>query len=489
MGITSDALDRCADYIYDNANFQDMLQKTFKNVDEEFVKFVTKFIIDSIVIESLSDRKYSKLSGEYGTIGKLKSEIREERKNKEEKDEYEIQKNLSQCYEIKQKMEESFSVGMSKFLQAFEVEFCNEKYLLQKIRQFFKNYKFKKSNLINDYTIFFFTFSLFDAFCCGARDEETKEKFAEDLSALCFETLHNPYNKKIVSVSSKSILHFMEQIPLEDYIDSYIEIFVKFVQAIYKSETLPNYLKYDFFKRFDLHIILINDSLESSKNAKLKDSNLATETLDNLKVNKFVSNTIQKLKVEEDTEEIQALLKEVQKNILWVTKNGPNMDDIPEKQIDKHCSKIYDELMKLAALTKKTHSNIFQDVLQKYTNLTFDYCGATVNVIGFICFMLNREALRAASKLFPTHISRNVFLNLFITKCTLKKKEFIDSYCAIIDDIRENVLKIIKHHSERELENLTNNFDLDKFDFPILSVSSDETSMRYAKQDLFSVLS
>ncbi len=489
MGITSDALKRCAEYIYNNTNLQDNLLDTFKDADEEFITKVTEFIINSIVIESLSDRKYSKLSGEYGNIGKLKSEITEERKNKDKKDEYEIEKKRSQYYEERQKMEESFSVGMSKILQAFEGEFCNEKYLLKKLRRFFKNYKFKKSNLINDYIMFFFTFSLFDFFCYDVDDEELREKFAENLSEACFNALHNPHNKKIVFVSAQSILRFMKQFPLENYIDSYIEIFVKFVQAIYKSETLPNYLKYDFFKRFDLHLILINTSLEATKNAKLKDSDSLTETLDNLKVNKFVSNTIQKLKTKENTEEIQALLKEVQKNYRWLLKNSPNLDDIPKKKITKRCSKIYDELTRLSELTGNTYSDIFQDVFQKYTQLEFDYRGETIKVIDLLGRGLSDEGLSAAGKLLPTHISRNVFLDLYTVKCTLKKKEFIDSYCTIMDDIRENVYKEVELQSEKELENLTNNFELDIFDFPILSVSSDETCMRYAKQIVLSLLS
>ena len=99
---------------------------------------------------------------------------------------------------------------------------------------------------------------IFDLFCRETSDETAIFEMAETLAIACFGELHNPYNKKAVTVSCESLLRYVKQFPLNDYRETYTLCFIKYIQALNNSTTLPDYIRYDIFCRFSRHIVMIN---------------------------------------------------------------------------------------------------------------------------------------------------------------------------------------------------------------------------------------
>lgn len=474
MRISIEALDKCMSYIADESKLQDLLLLVSDGqMDEDTGTKIASFILESVIVENLSTYQYNKLQSQYGMIGYLKGDTI----------------NGQERQSIKSNIEEKFSVGISDFLKTFNNEFDNEAYLLVKLRKVFKNYKFKKINIVNDYTILFFTFMIFDLFCRETSDETAIFEMADTLAKACFEELHNPYNKKAVTVSCESLLRYVKQFPLNDYRETYTLCFIKYIQALNNSTTLPDYIRYDIFCRFSRHIVMINTWLYASIYGNKSKPNFENEFADRLKVNKYISNKLQKFKGNISLDLYTNTLKELQKNISWLVKNAPDIDAVSKKNVYKCCSDIYRSLITLSELSDEGFNDEFSDIINQYQKLSFNINGENVSVFSLLCQVLDSEAVKGLQSIISKFNKDNPYIKLLLSnliagasndEVSFKIREM---YSDTMNDIYNFVSNNVTVESAEDYNRIIQYVDLDEFQFPILTTDENnphyQTALRY----------
>ena len=100
-----------------------------------------------------------------------------------------------------------------------------------------------------------------------------------------------------------------------------------------------------------------------------------TELIDRKKVSKFISNNIQRIKNGNDTEKLQEVIKALQKNMQWLSKNAHELDNYAEKQIYGRCSDIYSNMIEFYEMTRENTEDLYDDVMQRYICMSCDISG------------------------------------------------------------------------------------------------------------------
>lgn len=473
MRISIEALEKCMSYIADETKIEELLLLTDNCMDEEMGTKIASFILESIIVEKLSLEEYKRLQSQYGMIGYLKGDSF----------------NAQERCDIKRGIEEKFSTGISVFSDVFKDEFNNEEYLLKQLRKQFKNYKFKRINIVNDYSILFFTFKLFDLFCEEISDETSIDEMANKLAIACFEELHNPYNKKAVTVSCESLLRYVKQFQLNDYRETYTLCFIKYIQALNNSDTLPDYIRYDIFCRFSRHIVMINTWLYASIYGDKIKLNFENEFADRLKANKYISNKLQKFKGNISLNPYTNILKELQKNISWLVKNAPEIDVVSKKKVYKCCSDIYHSLITLSELSNEGFNDEFSDIINQYQKLSVKVNVENVSVFSLLCQVLNSEAVQGLQSIIPKFNRDNPYIELLFLNLMfgISNDEiyirFRELYADVINDIYNFVSNNVTVESAEDYNRIIQYVDLDEFQFPILTTDENnpqyQTALRY----------
>lgn len=378
MSKLSDMLEECHSRVIDETKIKSLLADAFNTTDEEFSTSAISFIIDSIIVGQVSAYERKSLFSAYGSIG---NKMITSNKNEESK---------YQCQEIKREfLEHNLSKGMATFLETFNGCFVNKDALLPRIRKLFKNYKFKKVNIVNDYAILFFTFKLYDMRCNTTDDKRIQNEFADYLATECFDKLHNPHNKKAVTVTCESLLQYVKLFVENACIDAYVRIMISFVQAIHQSDSLLPYIKYDFFQRFIRHIDVINRFIHNAQQVEqnecsCSDDNIRADDYYSIsEVSKFNYNSIQKAKRQEVSESTVSILKEFQKNLQWLAKNTSKWFSTSRSEFYKHSTAIYDSIMSLLKQPDEI-KDISSDVLQRYRSLQLEVGDKNLSAESFL---------------------------------------------------------------------------------------------------------
>lgn len=477
-------LDECMLSIVNDTDIEDLLIATFENKDEEFLTNAISFIIESLILERTCVYEKKVLLAEYGRIGQM---LNSKAKSKE---------TTCERQEIKDSfLEESSSKGLQNFLDAFDDEFEYKDAILSKIRKLFKNYKFKKINIINDYTMLFFTFALYDE-TCNIYDESRVDELndiADMLAQNCFNELHNPYNKKAVTVSSESLLRFVKKSVDGDYLEWYIKIMIKFVKAVKNSDMLPDYIIYEIFARFYRHIEVINNCMvgasQSQRGGKYFFKGIKVISK---KVYKYIYNTIQRLKRNGCPEEIEILIKELQKNISWFEKSMSKVDQKSEETRYKKSIVVVEAIFELMdLLDENTEDSLLNDILQQYSSLSVEFKGKTYGVLEFIIakyfesiLYYNRNLSKKEGK------EKNPFIVLLFSAQKQNLDEIMGIYewrkrCDIVmSDVREIVESKLPIISSEEYRRLIKYVDFDKFDIPILNSNIEDHCYKSAMKNI-----
>ena len=485
MATLHELVEECHSRILNETGIKSLLSDAFKTMDEEFLNNAVSLIINSVILERVSSDEKKILFSAYGSIGNKKIKA-----NKNEESNY-------QCQEIKRELlEETLSKGLRTFLETFKDCFINKDILLPKIRKLFKNYKFKKINIVNDYTMLFFSFKLLDMKCDTTDDKSVQNEFAEQLADECFSKLHNPRNKKAVTVSCESLMRYVKQFVYDGYTtDAYVRIMISFVQAIHKSDILPPYIKYDFFKRFIRHIDVINRFIYEAQNSE-QDEDVHSEIDSNTdewysisEVSKFNYNSIQKAKKYENSESAVNALKEFQKNQQWISKNTSKMDSVSRKEFYRHNSAIANSMMSLLKQTDEIEDISF-DVLQRYKSLQLAIGDEYVSAESLNQRLFLDEGLEALAPVAKKSLVKDnpYILLLFATEdmrwidifeetadsLTIKLQEYQTRYRKEMIQIHEIVIQTVPPLSAKDCNEIGNTVGLDDFNIPILSASADE---------------
>ncbi len=467
MSTIKNMLDDCMRRVVEETEIEEFLIMAFNNTDEVFLTDAVVFIINSLILERVSEYERSELLSKYGEIGYMasKGEIIEERKK------------------IKRKfLEENLTTGIANFFDAFTLEFNPEKHFLPRIRKRFKNYKFKKINIVNDYAILFFAFKLIDEIHATETNPDDLAMFSDYLADMCFEELHNPYNKKAKTVDCESLLRFFKRFFESDYAKAYVRMMVLFVQGIEDSVSLPAHIKYDFYERFCKHIEVINLGAFLAQKAKKIETVFDGTQTDTKKISKFIYNMIQKVKKSDGSEDIEIALKELQKNMLWLQRNAAQIDKISKKGLYKRCSLIYDSIMRLKDLSNGQFEFVCPEIMQQYQSLSFELEGENLGVLDFLLFILMEEGVAGLKFLLKKKgYEKNPLLVLLFSVAEIKNiKEFQSEYLKIIGEVRKIVNSTVPVLSQAEYSRVTTGINFNWIDIPIFNNDADDRCFEIA---------
>lgn len=503
MPITRERIDECADCVISNPDIAETL-KVIKGEDtdkDELHKFVSK-IIESIILEKLVERKENKEKSDQG-----KNYVA-----KKEKVDYEFDAS-----KIKWK---SFKIGIEEFFYRIDYKFNEKEALLNSMLKQCKNYKFYETNIINDYSILFFSFKMFDVYCqlvfnCNDSENPNKKNTKQEIADLFSEITHNQLKKKYkrkhviketienktgcrttykttyktrpVHVSENVLVPFCKKFPFDEHRYVYTLVFISFIQTLANSTKLDDWIRYNFFCRFYRHIILFNAIVKEQK-PKNKKTTIVYHNF--AKTIKSISNKLQYLKKKNEDNKVAEIekIRELFKNI---PKNQSELERISKKKFRECCHKVFDYLND----PDNYENNAFSEIIPMYMFLPFETDEGCISYAELIFGELGKELPNSLRFLKNEFDKNNIYVNLLIPspKCQLNKKELkteVNSgtflrtafnqsqhYKAICDkmisDINKYVEKLFCPDSidefEKQYKKAVGNVKFNPMDVPILS--------------------
>ena len=488
MAINREALNDCMHYI-SNTQIEELFTLMFgKDVDEEFANKIANMILESILVKRLAEVHYKKIEAKYGLIGNLKRKKDITDKTKK----------------IRSSIEKTFSKGIEEFLHVFEDKFEEHELLLKKMRKPFKNYKFKDINIVNDYSILFFAFKLFDYYVEDFEGDMLNEE-AEKLVKLAYESLKKPYHKKQMTVTSDSLIAFVKKTPYEDYKHVYVDVLIKFIQALYVSLVLPDWIRYLFFERFEKHLIFINIFLDNSINnteskTKIKDSFEKRE-----KIQKSVSNKKQELKKLEESDEVINDISELQRYTRKFPKNSEDLRKMSKKSISTYCRNVFHLLDKLDRKSSGELGSKIKSILSTYGKMPLDIDGKDVSAFRYILSKVCLDSVNKCIKTIPNMLDGNTYLSLIfslqlfddelfkqgsdpvvINENMRKVDEISDFRDAIIKDIQNYVYNkipmYVDDNNAKAYEDIVQYVDFNSISMPILCIKDNSEYFYYINE-------
>lgn len=462
--INKSTMEDLLEYALENTEIEKLIQLYFgKKKSSEFVSYTAQMITESVVVEKLSKARYIKLCADYGLTGYFKSVDDYESRNEE-----------------RNKIEHSFAEGMKKFLLIFGDAFNNGEILHKALNKVFKNYRFKDINMVNDYSVLYFTFKLFENFCYDEENPDERKRKATELSNKAYDELKNPYHKKSVTVSHDSMLRYLSKFELEDSKYAYISILIDFVQDLYFAEDLDDVLRFDIYSRFDDHIVRVNLEL----NNLINDSNYIfdvseedkTEKYDEKKISKSVHNKIQYVKDKFDNEVIEDL-RELNHIITLIPKNIDDLRKKPRKTYHMYCNQIFELMQKLRSRNSDELNIVVDKIVEQYENIHFGD-NLSISIWDVVVLGLYEQGNKELKKLLKTKCEFiNVFIALMLSMGTLKSKQEADAAKMLVQAITDKVGEYIDNNitiSESSIKRYTETVDfveLVNLEIPMLYIN------------------
>jgi hypothetical protein len=406
-----------------------------KDRDEEFIVLMESVVIDCFLVERLSRLHRNKLYKDYATLKVLKKK----------------QQDYAEISEIQKGLEMSLSQGIKHFMAVFEDEFENAEQLLKPIRKLFKNYKFKKKNIVNDYSVLYFAFKTFDIYCNEMSDDILLSEKAFEIAEAAHRQLHNPYDKRRIVVSYKTLLEFISEFDYCNYEYACCWLFIGFIQAIYESDELPVYLKYDFFMRFGKQFHMVNACLYRTMNGGDTASQpiivKEKELLEQKKINKKISNKIQNLKKSVDIKFVESI-KILQSDILKFSKRVEKNGIINSKSIYKCSVQVFDDIMALKGF-EHDYADEIDDIMETYKHMYVLVGDETFSIYKLLfCFCYEGGNQYIRKYVDEVDFSDNILIyQLFFAFCSKRDEELKQT-----EQLYEDVMGKCKDYFEETLQ-------------------------------------
>ena len=445
-------------YALENTEIEELIRRCFgRRKNKEFVKRVAKSIVESVVVEELSKAKNKDLKKIYGKTGALKKKVKEKKKkiddiNEDSKIEY------NEClyeYEMQQKkqnkVEHTFAQGIKKFLSIFRDAFENEAILHKELNKVFKNYKFKDKNIVNNYTVFYFTFKLFESFCYAVEDMTERKQVAIELAEKAHEELKAIGNKGNVKVSQKSIVKYLSKFPLEDPCYAYTSILIDFVKDSYFSSELDDIVRYDIYSAFGAQIIRINTMLETMLNEIDNEEDAYEEEYDIDKIYKSVYNKMQYMKKKLEPEIIEKF-KLLNHSMRKIPKSIAEYNEISVKTYSKYGYAVFENIIDILDSENDEAKKLLNKVLKEYSKIRFED-NADLNVLTVAFMGCSAQIYEKVKKMSGTSFEtmqkgENVYVSLMLSS---RKRSSTERELEI-DEILESVVKLLRTYINNNIE-------------------------------------
>jgi len=269
----------------------------------------------------------------------------------------------------------TFANGIKDFLKVFDGNFKSQEMLLKQLRVCCKNYKFIPKNKTNDYSIFFFTFKIFDFYCENCDNKETISDVASQLAKNAYIYLKRPYKKTPVIITSNTLLKFINELPIIERKEHvYTLILISFIQAVYNSDEINEIDRVFFYDRFYDHIILLNLVLKSELYNAIKAFNV--KLCDPKKIKKSISNRKNYLKKQGEEEKV----KEFERITKFFNKL-PLSSREASKKTRNELQNIYIEFYNFIVEEFSHKNEIFMKLLHNYIEMPYDDNGEKYSLL------------------------------------------------------------------------------------------------------------
>lgn len=351
MRISEDRLTEVLEYVLHETNVSELAEIICgENTSVEQRVDFARVVIESVLLECLVDNYKEWLMKTHCKLGGVKTQYGKEQSNIERND-----------------VEDEYDTWRKKFLKVFEGCFSEDQELLDKIRIKFKNYKFNKKNMVNDYSILFFTFSLYEMISDKC---EKKSQLARKYAKAAYEALKRPSGNHALYIDEKKLMTFTEKVIGENYKQIFIKVFLKFMQALYGSEELHDVERYLFFERFQGFIIALNLNIKVAYQILPEDCIFICEDSDinrknNKKIYKSVYYEKNKLNKNEDKEFVEAIAK-LQHVVATFPKDAETID---RKTIDERLEiikKVFDNVEEFSKYKNLNYADFVSVIIEKY---------------------------------------------------------------------------------------------------------------------------
>lgn len=404
MDLTHERINECVAALLENSEINEAL-KVIKGEDadeNEKKEFLSK-IVECLILQKL-----------------VESKVKTNRIN-QGRDFYHKRKDVKKknAYQLNDSTEKSltFAVGIKEFFNLLDYTFKEKETLLKAMRKYFKNYKFKEKNIINDYSILFFTFKMFDIYwkkCANCKKSskcvklEKKSDIAEKFAQKAYEALKNPYNKKRIYITSNSLYTFCKHCMFDEHRYLFTLVFVSFIQALNKSAKMDDWIKYSFYERFHQHIILINSIIPSIPKLSTGKRKI-TIHIDPAKLSKHISNKLQYLNKKSEVSKVKEIIK-IRKLFQRLPESSEKKDIMSKKEFHECCMEIFN----LINNPNNYNSEIFTDIIIPYLSLPFETEDSYISYAELIFEELGKELPDFIKSLKNEIDKGNIYIDLIM---------------------------------------------------------------------------
>lgn len=472
MRISEEALSETLEDILSETDISELAEIIYgEDVTVEQTVGFARVTLESILLECLVENYKEWLVKTHCKLGGVKTKYGKEQSNIERK-----------------AVEDKYDEWEEKFIKVFEGCFSENQELLDKLKIKFKNYKFKKKNMVDDYSILFFTFSLYEMMSDKC---EKKSQIARVYAKAAYEALKRPSGNHALYIDEKKLMTFTEELIGENYKQIFLKIFLKFIQSLYGSEKLQDIECYLFFERFQGFIIPLNLNIKVAYQILPEDCIIIREDGDinrknNKKIYKSVYYEKNKLNKNEDKEFVKAIA-ELQHVVAIFPKDAETID---RKTIDERLEiikKVFDNMEEFAKYKNSNYADFVSVIIEKYRNIVCEDTGVSV-----VEQMLIEPILLACSlaykALAPVKFQGNVYLNLILHNLT---KKLSDEDCLKLNELKDNIEMNVKNHIKEKFmlevdsvnrnsyDNIVEFVELANFDFSIFKISSESWVITY----------
>lgn len=472
MRISEEALSETLEDILSETDISELAKIIYgEDVTVEQTVGFARVTLESILLECLVENYKEWLVKTHCKLGGVKTKYGKEQSNIERK-----------------AVEDKYDEWEEKFIKVFEGCFSENQELLDKLKIKFKNYKFNKKNMVDDYSILFFIFSLYEMMSDKC---EKKSQIAREYAKAAYEALKRPSGNHALYIDEKKLMTFTEELIGENYKQIFLKIFLKFIQSLYGSEKLHDIELYLFFERFQRFIIPLNLNIRAACQIFPQEWIYIREHdnaygKNNKKIYKSVYYEKNKLNKDKDKEFIK-VISELQHVVATFPKDAKTID---RKTIDERLEiikKVFDNVKEFAKYKNSNYADVVSVIIEKYRNIACEDTSLSVNDQ-----MLTEPILLAGCLAYKSFahakFQGNVYLNLILHNLT---KKLSDEDCLKLNELKDNIEMNVKNHIKEKFmlevdsenrnlyDNIIEYVNLEKFDFPILKISIESWLITY----------
>lgn len=316
----------------------------------------------------------------------------------------------------------TFANGIKDFFDIFDCNFVTKDILLKQMRQYCKNYVFYAEDRINDYSIFYFTFKLFDYYCQNCRKKIDIVEEAARFAKNAYIFLKRPYKKTPLVVTCQSLFEYIDQFSIDIPTKHiYTFIFINFIQALYNSQKLDDVTRYAFFERFSEHIVKLDLLLGSGLFESHK--SFMIELGDNKKINKSISNKKQYLLSKGENEKVRQLEK-----FRSIYKKLPQSSKEMAKKSEKELQNTFSKVFELISNKDNLENEFFLDLFNDYISMTYNENGEETSLQNVVIEGIKSQVAYSLHKLQIDYKNSpdNIYIQLILQETPSMKIVYVD---------------------------------------------------------------